>query len=193
MKKLFSALFGNPAPDQAKQPPFPCEPVERSLDHYLARAMRRSGALTPRGEAVVSAYLAEFGNPMSEELDAAQVRAKGGADASLNLRFAELLRAPLSPRRPLTTFAGELHRDALLQKARYDAVVQMRAFCAEMVLTIVGTGDECAWCCANRGKRFSVLEDPNELLARHCHCAPYASATFHPAINDINAINAINA
>ena len=186
MKKLFSSLFGNSAPDPA-QPPAAPQPAERSLEHYLAAAMRRSGALTPRGEAAVLQYLQQFGNPFGHELDPAQMRAKGAADASLNIRFAELLRAPLTPRRTLTTFAIELLRTAILQKARYDAVAKMRMFSAEMVLTTISTGDECDWCRANNGKRFSVLEDPNELLAQHCRCVPYASATFHPAVHAMDA------
>lgn len=184
MKKLFSSLFGSPAPRLAQpQLAAALQPAERSLEHYLQAAMRRSGALTPRGEAAVLAYLQQFGNPFGHELDPVQVRAKGAADASLNIRFAELLRAPLSPRRTLTTFAVELLRTAILQKARYDAVVKMRSLCDEMVLTTVSTGDECDWCCANGGKRFSVQEDPNELLAEHCRCVPYATATFHPAVH----------
>ncbi|MBS0339467.1 MAG: hypothetical protein JSS56_03010 [Proteobacteria bacterium] len=157
------------------------------LEHYLALAIRNSRALTPRGEAVVADYLRDFAQAPGLRPDPAQARARDAADLALNIRAAELLRAPLSPRRTLAAFAGELHRNALLQKARHDAVVSMRELCREMSLALANTGDECAWCRDNDGRRFSVMEDPNELLARHCTCAPYAWATFHPAIKAFDA------
>ncbi|MBS0455155.1 MAG: hypothetical protein JSS14_27985 [Proteobacteria bacterium] len=158
-----------------------------ALEHYLALAIRQSGALTPRGEAVLADYLQQFAQAPGVPLGEAQARAKDAADLALNIRAAELLRAPLSPRRPLATFAGELHRSALLQKARFDAVATMREFCAQMSLTLANTGEECAWCRENEGRSFSVMEDPNELLARHCACTPHAWATFHPAIQAFDA------
>lgn len=181
MMKLFGSLFGNAASSSA-QPHATPELEEKPLEHYLAVAIRRSRALTPRGEAAIADYLRQFSQAPGQQLDETRMRAKAAADAALNIRAAELLRAPLSPRRTLTTFAGELQRNATLQKARYDAVVQMREFCAEMSLVLVDTGDECVWCRENVGNRFPVMEDPNELLAQHCTCAPYSSATFHPAI-----------
>ena len=186
MMKLFSSLFGNAAPSAARHHPNP-GPEQPPLEHYLALAIRRSRALTPRGEAVVMDFLREFGQVPGQELDVDQWRARDAAESSLNIRAAELLRAPLSPRRTLSTFTGELHRNALLQKARHDAVVSMREFCEEMSLVLVHTGDACDWCRANDGKRFSVQEDPNELLARHCACAPYASTTFHPVVKAFDA------
>lgn len=182
MMKLFGSLFGNSTPSGANPGAAPGQ-EELPLEHYLGMAIRRSRALTPRGEAVVTDYLRNLGQAPGN----ARMPDKGAADASLNIRAAELLRAPLSPRRTLTAFAGELQRDAMLQKARYDAVAKMREFCAEMSLTLANTGDECEWCRANDGKHFSVQEDPNELLARHCTCAPYASATFYPAIKAFEA------
>ena len=188
MMKLFSSLFGADAasaslPVETTRP----ELKERPFEHYLALAIRQSGALTPRGEATVAEYLREFGQVPGQRLVAAQGQAKDAADMQLDIRAAELLRAPLSPRRSLSAFADELHRSALMQKARHDAVVQMQAFCDEMSLTLVGTGDECDWCRANEGKRFPIAQDPNELLAQHCRCAPYSSATFHPAIKAFDA------
>ena len=131
----------------------------------------------------MSEYTQEFGQLPGQPMDDARVRAKGAADASLNIRAAELLRTPLSPRRTLTTFADELHRSATLQKARHDATLRMREFCTEMTLVLMDTGAECEWCRANEGQRFSVQEDPNEVLAQNCSCAPYPSATFHPAMS----------
>lgn len=184
--KLFSSLFGSASLPtvqgrqslEAQRPP---------LAHYLGLAIRGSRALTPRGEAVVTDYLQQIAPAPGLQLDPAQARAKASADFALDIRAAELLLAPLSPRRALSVFAGELHRSALLHKARYDAVADMRSFCGEMALTLANTGDECAWCRANSGRRFSVLEDPNELLARNCSCAPYSSTTFHPALQAFDA------
>ena len=158
MMKIFSSLFGaNAAPLPAQvQTPDPELMKERPLEHYLALAIRRSGALTPRGEATVAEYLREFGRVPGQSSSDAQRRAKDEADVLLDIRAAELLRAPLSPRRRLSAFADELHRGALMQKARHDAVLQMRAFCEEMSLTLVGTGDECEWCRANEGRRFGI-------------------------------------
>jgi len=186
MMKLFSSLFANAAPTAA-QPRANPELDRPPLEHYLALSIRRSRALTPRGEAVVTDFLREFAQVPGQALDGAQGRARDAAEASLNIRAAELLRAPLSPRRTLGTFAGELHRHALLQKARYDAVASMREFCEEMSLVLVDAADACDWCRTNDGRRFSVQEDPNELLARNCACTPYASATFHPAIRAFDA------
>jgi len=188
MMKLFSSLFGaNATPPQAQIETARQELKEKPLDHYLALAIRQSGALTPRGEATIADYLQEFARVPGQKVGEAQRQAKDAADVQLNIRAAELLRAPLSPRRSLSAFADELHRSALMQKARHDAVVQMQAFCDEMSLTLVGTGDECEWCRANEGKRFPIQQDPNELLAQHCTCAPYSSATFHPAIKAFDA------
>ena len=186
MKNLFGSLFANAAPAGAQRQTNPL-PQEHPVEHYLGLAIRRSRALTPRGEAAVSEYLARFGQVPGLPLDASRARAKEPADVALNIRAAELLRAPLSPRRSLTAFADELLRDAILQKARYAAVVRMREFCAEMSLVMAHTGAECAWCRANEGKRFSVAEDPNELLEQNCTCAPYSSTTFYPAIESVNA------
>ena len=186
MKKLFGSLFANAASTTAQQqttPPLQELPVE----HYLGLAVRRCRALTPRGEAVVTEYLGQFAQIPGVPLDAARARAKGPADVALNIRAAELLRAPLSPRRPLATFADELLRDAILQKARYEAVAKMREFCTEMSLVTPNAGNECAWCRANEGKRFPVAEDPNELIERNCTCAPYSSTTFYPAIASVSA------
>ena len=186
MMKLFSALFRNASlptvPDQTSpetQPP--------PLAHYLAQAIRSSRTLTPRGEAVIADYLRQFAQAPGLQIDQAQARAKEEADLALNIRAAELLRAPLSPRRTLAVFAGELQRSAMLQKARHDAVVNMRGFCSEMSLTLANTGDECAWCRENDGRRFSALDDPNALLAHHCTCAPYSSTTFYPVIKAFDA------
>ena len=162
-------------------------PPPPPLAHYIALAIHDSRALTPRGETVMADYLQQFARAPGLRLDEAQSRAKAAADLALNIRAAELLRAPLSPRRTLAAFAEELHRSALLQKARYDAVVNMRGFCSEMVLIMANTGEECAWCRANEGRRFPVQEDPNELLACNCSCAPYSSTTFHPAIQAFDA------
>ena len=180
--KLFSSLLGGNAAPSPAQIQTGAQPKEQPLEHYVALAIRRSGALTPRGEATIADYLRQFGQAPGQQVDPARRRAKEAADVQLNIRAAELLRAPLSPRRSLSVFADELHRHAILQKARHDAVARMRGFCEEMTLTLVGTGDECDWCRANDAKRFPVELDPNELLALHCSCAPYSSATFHPAI-----------
>ena len=187
--KLFSSLFGN-ASSSSPTAPNPTSPEVQTppLAHYLAQAIRGSRALTPRGESVVADYLAQFAQvPGLTKLDPGQARAREEADLALNIRAAELLRTPLSPRRPLSVFADELHRSALLHKARFDAVAGMRAFCSEMVLTLANTGDECAWCRENEGRRFSVQDDPNALLAQHCSCAPYSSTTFHPAVKAFDA------
>ena len=189
MMKLFSSLFGaNAAPSPAQvQTTDPELKKVQPLAHYLALAIRQSGALTPRGEATVAEYLRDFGQMPGQPGSQAQRSAKAEADVLLDIRAAELLRAPLSPRRSLSTYADELHRNALMQKERHDAVLQMRDFCEEMSLTLVGTGDECEWCRANDGRHFGVHEDPNDLLARHCRCAPYSPATFHPAIKAFDA------
>lgn len=186
MKKLLGSLFGNTGTaSPARSQPHP-EPQEHPVEHYLAHAMRRSRALTPRGESAIAEYLAQFGQVPGIPLEASRMQGKGAADVALNIRAAELLRTPLSPRRPLTALADELLRSAILQKARYEAVVRMREFCAEMSLVLGNTGDECDWCRANEGNRFPVTDDPNELLDRHCSCAPFSSATFYPAIEALN-------
>jgi hypothetical protein len=187
MVRLFGSLFaGRAAPAGTLAPQTPDQSGEaRPFDDYLAAAMRRSRALTPRGEAVMAQHIGQFAQIASEGADrhdAARRQARHAAENALDIRAAELLRTPLSPRRSLTTFSAEMYRDAMLQKARHDAVVQMRAFCSEMTLHVLNTGDECDWCRANEGQVFSVHEDPNDLLARHCTCAPYASAMFHPAV-----------
>ena len=179
--KLFSSLFGNASPPTVPNQTSP-EVPSPPLAHYLALVIRSSGVLTPRGESVVAEHLHQFGQAPGLKADPGQARAREEAELALNIRAAELLRAPLSPRRSLAVLAGELHRNAMLHKARHDAVVNMREFCSEMALTLANTGDECAWCRVNEGRRFSVLDDPNALLAQHCTCAPYSSATFHPVI-----------
>ena len=184
--KLFRSLFGNASPPTVPNPTSPdAQPLP--LAHYLAQAIRGSGKLTPRGEAVMAEYLQQFAQAPGLQIDPRQARAKEEADLALNIRAAELLRAPLSPRRTLAAFADELHRNAMLHKARHDAVVNMRGFCSEMMLTLAHTGDECAWCRENEGRRFSVQDDPNALLAGHCNCAPYSSSTFYPAIKAFDA------
>jgi len=185
--KLFSFLSGNEASARPQSPIPGAEPQERPFDQYLALAVRRSRALTPRGQATVEDYLRQHGRVPGQPLDEGRRRAKELADAALDIRAAELLRAPLAPRRTLSTYAGELYRDATLQKARHDAVLQMRQFCGGMMLALVGTGDECAWCRANDGKHFAVSEDPNEVLARNCTCAPYSTAMFHPVMQAVRA------
>jgi len=180
--KLFSSLFGNasiPAVTGAESAQAAPRPA---LAHYLAAAIRDARALTPRGETVVADYLQQFAQVPGLRPGEEQARAKASADLALNIRAAELLKAPLSPRRSLAAFADELLRTALLNKARHDAVADMRGFCVEMALTLANTGDECAWCRANEGRRFPVQQDPNELLARDCRCAPYSSTTFHPVV-----------
>lgn len=181
MMKLFSSLMGGNAASTPARPD--AELGEQPLEHYIALAIRESGVLTPRGEAAIADYLQQFGRAPGQQLDDARCRGKQAADMQLNIRAAELLRVPLSPRRSLSIFADELHRGAILQKARQDAVARMRGFCEQMTLTVAGTGEECEWCRANDGKRFAIGLDPNHLLALHCSCAPYSSTTFHPAIN----------
>jgi len=185
--KLFSSLFGNASPPTVPNQTSPEAEPPPPLEHYLALAIRSSRVLTPRGEAVVADYLRQFAQAPGLQVDPGQARAKEEADPALNIRAAELLRAPLSPRRTLAVFAGELHRHAMLQKARHDAVLNMREFCSEMALTLANTGVECAWCRENEGRRYSVHDDPNALLDQHCSCAPYSSTTFYPVIKALDA------
>src|SRR5262245_31923933 len=98
MMKLFGSLFGNATPSGANPGAAPGR-EELPLEHYLGLAIRRSRALTPRGEAALMDYLRNFGQAPGEQPGDDRVRAKDAADASLNIRAAELLRAPLSPRR----------------------------------------------------------------------------------------------
>lgn len=191
MKKLFGSLFAPTSAAPAARPQARTEPkeqpAEHPVEHYLALAMRRRAALTPRGEAAIAEYLAQFAQVPGVPFDRSRLHGKDAADVALNIRAAELLRAPLSPRRPLTALADELIKEAVLQKARYEAVVKMREFCTGMSLVIVNAGDECGWCRANDGKRFAAKDDPNELLARNCTCAPYSSAMFYPAMQAADA------
>lgn len=187
MKLFSSLLFGNASPPTVPNPTSPETQAPLPLAHYLALAIRSSGKLTPRGEVVVEDYLRQFAQAPGLQVVPGQARARDEADMALNIRAAELLRAPLSPRRTLAVFAGELHRSAMLHKARQDAVATMRGFCSEMALTLANTGDECAWCRDNEGRRFSVQDDPNALLALHCGCAPYSSTTFYPAVKAFDA------
>ncbi|MDM0045850.1 hypothetical protein QTH91_15285 [Variovorax dokdonensis] len=186
MVRLLGSLFGGRPAPAASPTPATADPQGEppSFEQYLAVAIRHSRALTPRGEAVMTEHIRQFAQIACEGADRrddARRNARHAAENALDIRAAELLRIPLSPRRTLTSFAAELYRDAMLRKARHDAVVQMRLFCSEMTLNVLDTGAECDWCKANDGKAFPVSEDPNELLARHCSCAPYSSATFYPA------------